>query len=344
MNQVVIFAFSQKGRALSRKIGACYAQVVYVHDFKEHSLKEQIDTWFHSHRLLIFVGATGIAVRGIAPFIQGKDVDPAVLVVDELGRFVIPLLSGHLGGANAYGEALAKQLEATPVITTATDINRIFAVDLWAKKQNLYINNIDCVKYISAAALSGEEIGFYSEYSIPEIPECVMVLDRRESQGVQAGILISDVYQDVFPHTLWLTPKKYVIGVGCRKGIETKQFEEQLLIFLREKQIPIYLVQTLASIDLKEKEQAILDFSRKYGIEFLTYSAPELVAVAGEFHTSEFVQSVTGVDNVCERSARLASGAKELFLGKTVVQGMTMAVCLQEDYREEGTERKEEKG
>lgn len=340
MEQIVIFSFSKKGYALAERMQQAYPQARMIHDFKQKRLAEQVGEVFLQHHTLIFVGATGIAVRGIAPFIKGKDQDPAVLVVDELGRFVIPLLSGHLGGANEYGETLARVLEATPVVTTATDINRVFAVDVWAKKQNLFIQNVDHIKYISAAVLAGERIGMVSE--IPLEVEEENIQDKRllevaeygeyqqnmsRSETPQSGILIAESYQEVFQHTLWLTPKKYSLGVGCRKGMDGQVFEQQLVAFLESHNIPIHLIGSMASIDLKAEEAAIVTFARKYGIEFRTFAGEELANVEGEFQKSDFVQSVTGVDNVCERSAVLDSGAREVLIKKTIAKGMTMAVC-----------------
>lgn len=340
MEQIIIFSFSKKGHALAERIQLEYPHARLIRDFKQKRLVEQVEEVFLQYHTLIFIGAAGIAVRGIAPFIKGKDQDPAVLVVDELGQFVIPLLSGHLGGANEYGETLARVLEATPVVTTATDINRVFAVDMWAKQNKLFIQNIDHIKYISAAVLAGERIGIISE--IPLELEAGNTQDKRlhevseyreykqnmsKSEAPQSGILIAESYQEVFNHTLWLTPKKYILGVGCRKGMDAQVFEQQLLEFLESHNISIHLIGCMASIDLKAEELAIVAFARKYGIEFRTFAAEELADVKGTFSKSDFVQSVTGVDNVCERSAKLVSGAEELSIKKTISQGMTMAVC-----------------
>ncbi len=324
VRKVVIFSFSDKGHKLAEDIASTYVNTILVNHFKQKKLRECVEEFFEQNNLLIFVGAVGIAVRGIAPFICGKDVDPAVLSVDELGQFVIPLLSGHLGGANAHGEDLAKYLGATAVVTTATDINQVFAVDVWAKKEQLWIQNIDHIKYISSALLKGEKVGLITEYAMDKLPE---ELEQVELAGIQSGVLISEIYRQVFPHTLWVTPKSYVLGIGCRKNIEIDKFEIQLLNFLEEQKIPLDLVGTIASIDLKAEEEAILRFAEKYDIEFLTFKSEVLAQVEGEFHNSDFVKSVTGVDNVCERSAVLASGNKKIRIQKTVLNGMTIAVC-----------------
>ncbi len=306
--------------------------------FKERRLAEQVEEVFHQHNVLIFVGAMGIAVRGISKVIKGKEVDPAVLVVDELGRFVIPVLSGHLGGANAYATELSTFLNSMPVITTATDINGVFAVDVWAKKEKLWIRNIDHIKYISSALLEKKTVGLVSEYGVSESSDDKIIVHKegslvhKEGDFVleECGMLISDTYSKPFKHTLWMTPRKYVIGVGCRKDIDSAYFETKFLEFLNINHIELELVGTMATIELKAKEQALLDLTRKYGIEFSTFTSEELQAVEGNFHGSSFVQSITGVDNVCERSAKLGSGAKEIWIEKTACGGITFAVCIRE--------------
>lgn len=324
MENVILFSFSKKGNKLAEKIMLTYPNARHINQYKEKKLRDWVSELFLQHHILIFIGASGIAVRGIAPYIQGKDKDPAVLVVDELGQFVIPLLSGHLGGANEYALMLSKILDATPVVTTATDINHVFAVDVWAKREKLFIHNVENIKYISSDLLGGKKIGLVSDYEIQALPEDITLeLDKH----VTSGLLISSSYRACFEHTLWLTPKTYVIGVGCRKGFDVEKFEMQLLEFLEKHKIPVDFIARITSIDLKKEEEAIVAFSRKYGIEFTTYSAETLRTVEGYFQYSEFVQSITGVDNVCERSARLDSGADESMIEKTALDGMTIAVC-----------------
>ena len=105
----------------------------------------------------MFVGAAGIAVRLIAPWVQDKLKDPAVLVIDEQGRYAIPILSGHVGGCNELAEAAAQILGAEPVITTATDLRQAFAVDVFATENELVISDRELAKQISAAELRGEK-------------------------------------------------------------------------------------------------------------------------------------------------------------------------------------------
>ena len=314
------------------------------------SLRQWTQEAFAEHDALVFVGATGIAVRSIAPFLKSKTSDPAVLCVDELGKFVIPLVSGHIGGANALAARLAEELDAVAVITTATDLNGRFAVDLFAKKNDLWISDMKLAKQISADVLDGKKIGFFSDFPVVgELPAelepwdvrirnvqtkdeqisekrtgNVCVGEARCSLGEQPGTCIDreaperdkgicvtlDEKKRPFEQTLTLVPRIVSIGVGCRKNADPVVIEEKIVTVLRSCGVSLHSVERLASIDIKAKEPGLLSFADKYGIEFVTYSAQELMEAPGEFSESAFVEAVTGVSNVCERSAVLASGGQ----------------------------------
>lgn len=318
---VTIFSFTQNGHQLARKIGSYESQWEHRWEFKNEKLKGQVEEAFQNSACLIFVGAVGIATRAIAPFIKSKDVDPAVLVVDELGTYVIPILSGHLGGANLYAKELADKIGALPVITTATDLNQVVAVDNWAKKEGLLIRNVDYIKYVSSSLLKGKKVGYESEILLEFPTEYI------DKKNTEVGILVADEFRQVFTHTLWLTPKPYILGIGCRKDIEFHKLEQTIIQYLIEQNIDLSLICGMASIDLKAKEKAILQMSCTYKIPFYTYSTEQLSQIPGTFTPSKFVKSVTGVDNVCERSAMALSHDGILIKKKVALDGITIAVA-----------------
>jgi cobalt-precorrin 5A hydrolase len=295
----------------------------------DEPLTRSVTDWagegFATADALIFCCASGIAVRAIAPHVRDKRTDPAVLVLDERGRFVIPLLSGHLGGANALALNLARGLGATPVLTTATDVNGLFAVDVFAKANGLYIEDMTLAKAVSAALLAGEKVGFRSDLPVEGM------LPRGLTAGdAELGIHITAGNGRPFPRTLRLIPRRYAVGLGCRRGKSEAELEAFLMKNLEKCGVGLPELKALASIDLKRDEPGLVALSQKLGLPFVTYSAEELKAVPGSFTPSAFVQEVTGVDSVCERAAVLASGGT-LVVRKAAKDGMTFALAKKEE-------------
>jgi len=280
---------------------------------------------FEQAEALIFCCAAGIAVRAVAPHVHDKRSDPAVLVLDEGGTFVIPLLSGHLGGANALAENLAQRLPATAVLTTATDVNGVFAVDVFAKANGLFIGDMALAKAVSAALLAGEKVGFRSDLPVKgALPEGLTAGDA------SLGICVSAEDKQPFSRTLRLIPRRYAVGLGCRRG----KGEAELEAFLRENLnrcgVRLREIMALASIDLKKDEPGLVALSERLSLPFVTYSAEALRSAPGTFTPSAFVMEVTGVDAVCERAAVLASGG-ELIVNKVAESGMTFALAKKEE-------------
>ena len=303
------------------------------------SIKESTKDWakeqFEKADGLIFMGATGIAVRSIAPYVQSKKKDPAVLVIDECGKFVISLLSGHLGGANKLALQAAEILGAIPVVTTATDLHEKFAVDVFAKQNNCHIFRMKEAKEVSAALLAGKQVGFYSDFPWEgELPEGLIWWDGKEAKGQtkpEIGIAVT-IHKNCqpFQSTTHVVPQAAVLGMGCRKGKEPESVERAALECLQKNQIYPEAIWCLASIDVKKEEAGLLALSEKLGIPFLTFSSEELLAVEGEFTSSAFVKQTVGVDNVCERSALKAAYPGHIIQKKQGKEGVTTALAQRE--------------
>lgn len=308
------------------------------------SLCDIVEEWFTKSEVdaIIFVGATGIAVRAIAPFIHGKAVDPAVLVIDEAGRYVISLLSGHLGGANALARTAATLIEAEPVITTATDAESAFVVDTFAKENGFLLTDLRKAKEVSAKVLRGEKLRIYSDIPMERL---VQRPARHEAELVpaqdidRADIVISYRTHILKPAEkssqaigLRLIAKRVHVGLGARKGVTQAEVAAAVATCLEDAGIDPRAVVALASIDLKKQEAGILAYSYECGVPFVTYTAEELRTVEGAFAGSSFVQSVTGVANVCERAAAYAagrSGHAEVLVHKTIHGNVTTAVAVE---------------
>lgn len=318
---VRMLAFSEKGLKLAQKLAAAF-QGTAQRCSGEITLADWTEEAFHNADALVFVGAAGIAVRAIAPYIKSKVCDPAVVVVDERANFAIPILSGHLGGANNLARQIGALCGAVPVITTATDVNGLFAVDEWAKKQNCKIVYPEKIKTVSGKILRNEIVRVNSAWPINgDAPYHVMQANDDYDVIVDIKRFQTDA--------LCVVPKIAVLGVGCKKGTTREALESEFQRFLYNNSVWQEAVVLVCSIDLKKDEPGLVDFCAVHHFEFQTFSAKELTQVDGEFSASSFVKKVTGVDNVCERSALAGSGKNgKLYIKKYAENGITMAMAL----------------
>ena len=288
-------------------------------------------------------------------------------MVDECGKFVISLLSGHLGGANELALKTAEILNAVPVVTTATDLHHRFAVDVFAKKNDCSIFNMKAAKEVSAALLAGKKVGFYSEFPVDgRLPEGLIMCDERgipvrNMEGMQSDTtespegkeMISENAESTvgkldgseidcgaavtihtscqpFASTTQIVPGNLTLGMGCRKGKDAEGIAEAAQKVLDTGEFFKEAFEQIASINLKKEEQGIKALSKDWQIPFVTYTEDELKQVPGEFTPSPFVKKITGVDNVCERSAVFASGNGRLIQKKKGENGVTTAVAARE--------------
>ena len=321
---VQIAAFTEQGKKTAYEITRTPSVDNYsYYDKSKDTLSEWTKDAFVNRRALIFVGAMGISVRTIAPYIKSKLTDSPVIVVDEKGQFVIPILSGHVGGANELAHKIAEHLGAVAVITTATDINDVFAVDVFAVKNGLEILNKKGIQAVSSKILEGERatISFPLEKS-RKLPQELIYIDYPPK--INVDIIISEDDELLKKATFPLRPKKKILGIGCKKGKSCEDIEE----LVDECGVDMNQIYAVASIDIKKNETGIIQFSNKYRIEFMTYTKEELMRIEGDFSASEFVNSTVGVDNVCERSALLCAGKNGRILQKkTAKNGVTLAVA-----------------
>lgn len=335
----VIICFSSKGRKLIKKLNEgfaeagmecaqpyicmttgtddtdpCERKAGYGPDdgFYAIGLDDFVRRGFENRYDIIFVGACGIAVRAIAPYVKDKLSDSSVVVIDDEGNFVIPILSGHAGGANKLAMIIAGILDAISVITTATDVGGAFSADVFARENNLAIRGREGIKKISARALEGKPVRLSIKDYPPKDAIDMIIADETDRQ-----------------YSLLLSPKRYVVGMGMKKGYDPKAAEAFLLDLLDREDIPVDMVYAFATIDIKEDEEALLYLSRKYRIPLISYDAPLLEKAEGDFTGSEFVQKTTGVDNVCERAAYLAAQpGGRLVVRKQTGRGVTAAIAI----------------
>lgn len=329
--------------AKSKATGEC-------HTFKQ--LAEILPQLWKGSALLIFVMAAGIVVRQVAPLIQSKDRDPAVLVLDQKGRFVIPLLSGHLGGANAWAKEVADQLKAQPVITTATDVEGLTAPDEYARRLGWIVNPISGLKRANRYLLDKGCLKVYSKVTLfPDHPlkkdEHYIFVGGDEKK--EAQIWVTPFYKtsekpaqealgigsspDSPSDLPWiiLVPRILSIGVGSRRGISKEKVLEAVDASLSSIGASRQSVSGIFSIDLKQHESGMIEAAHELGVPFQTFSAAEIQTLADEreLSRSEFVKEKIGVDGVCEAASLLGTKHGELILPKQKQSGVTVAISME---------------
>lgn len=302
--KMAIVCFTPQGQVLAEKIQKIWPEdaldakwsIEFI--YKPVPFKVWMKEHFQKLDVLVFIGAMGIVVRDMAPCLKTKLVDPAVVVLDEKGQFVISVLSGHIGGGNAFTLELARILEATPVVTTSSDVNGKIAIDLFAQKNNLVIASMKQAKLCASEIVSGRQVAFLCDGKVHGNPP-------KELCGSENSfkVIVSPKKQQLEDGVLHLIPKAHVLGIGCKKGTSQEIIQARVLEELNDLGIDIRSIKAMASIDIKSDEEGIIGFAEKFKIPVSFYSGEELAGLEGDFTPSEFVASVTGVENVCERAA-----------------------------------------
>lgn len=319
IRRVLLITCSVRGYATMQKLakklenisGAEIITKVKCEALPEASMKETVkacvDAYFEQVDAIVFVTASGIAVRSVAEHLTHKSKDPAIVCMDECGKHAISLVSGHAGGANALTQMLADVMWATPVITTATDVEGRFSVDDYARKHNLVVTDWAKAKAISAEVLAtGAKPVWVDEAAGSQEEEknaCENEIDVQKLQIGSHQVVITPQDVSVDAQTLQLIPRCIVAGVGCKKGTSVDKIEHAVQDAFAKAGLRMEALCVVASIDLKKNEVGLLEFCETRKVPFKTYAAEELRAVPGIYSASEFVSGVTGVDNVCERSA-----------------------------------------
>ncbi|MCG8570975.1 MAG: cobalt-precorrin 5A hydrolase [Spirochaetes bacterium] len=326
-----VIAITKKGIALGEKIvnwNSQYELYLKAEYYKGKNQKfygsvmELVKSLFQQSRSLIFICATGIAVRAIAPLLKDKTRDPAVLVIDEQGRFVISLLSGHLGGANAEASEIAAFLNAQAVITTASDLNQKISIDLFAKNNHLLIDNMEMAKTLTAMLVNEEKVAMISDISIA-VPD-YLNLPHNQAKGI---IYIGNRQKKFNIPAVRLIPKNIILGLGCRKGKPGNDIINFIKTQLKAIRIDPGSIQKIGTINIKEKEAGILETAQYFHADLVFYSKDQLNQVAKQFKQSEFAFKTTGTGNVSEASAFLAGQKRGTFLlKKAVSNGITLSV------------------
>ncbi len=304
------------------------------------SLSETINHNFSRYSGHIFIMSTGIVVRVIAPLVRTKLEDPAVVVIDDQAHHAISLLSGHLGGANALTLKVADILGADPVITTATDVNRLPAIDVLAKEKDLWIENPGAIKTVNMALLKGEKILLHDPYGIlgthlPHVEPCTYggalnsLKKCRQVNKLDSppGIYVDDIVRELPPEVLVLRPASMAAGIGCNRNTGMEEMKALLEAVLETNHLALSSLRSLASIDVKSDENGLLSLAETLSLPLIFYNRQELNQVKDIKNPSAMVEKHVGVKSVCEAAAILAAGGGTLIVPKQTTPNVTVAIA-----------------
>jgi cobalt-precorrin 5A hydrolase len=335
-NKIAVWAITPNGVALAARIAEAFAGAEVFAAAKLESLPEsavrfkslaeELATRFRCYGGHVFIMATGIVVRMVAGLIADKTADPAVVVVDDRGQFAISLLSGHIGGANRLTEEVAAAIGAQAVITTATDVNAIPAIDVIAVELGLKIENPQAIKTVNMALLAGSPVAVHDPWGVlaGRIPNAA----AGSAAPGRTWVWVDDRTAAGPPGALVLRPPSLVAGIGCNRNTRAEEIRGLLCATLHEAGLTGACLKRLASIDLKGDEPGLAALAQELGLPLEFFGREAIAAVQDGVPTpSAAVEKHIGVKSVCEAAAILSSRGGALIVPKRSSPNATVAIA-----------------
>ena len=314
--KTAIFYITNSGLALAQRLEGLYPDAVVL-KFRAGILP---DLW-REYSALVFIMASGIVVRTIAPLIKDKKTDPAVVVLDEKGEFAVSLVGGHIGGANNLAKDIAAFLGGKAVITTASDVNDMPAIDLWARDNDLVIENSHMLPQTATHLINNGSLNVYAEIGT-ELPDEFI----RVSGPELADVIISNKTYNEKSERLYIRPGNLIVGIGCNSATSADEIEASIRKTLDENSLSFSAIHSLATIDKKGNEPGLVEFAGRYGLDLNTFTPEELNTVQG-ITKSKAAFDATGANAVAEPAALLATGSDTLLVPKQRIGNVTVAVA-----------------
>jgi len=293
----------------------------YGEDFKLNDVTKEV---MKTSKGVIFISSTGIAVRAIAPFLEGKDKDPGVVVVDLSSKYAINILSGHLGGGNELTLEVAKILNVQPIITTATDNLGIIAPDILAKDNALIIEDLKKAKYIASLLVDEKIIGIKDDCNIINITKGYEKVEELRENCIWITHNLKNTVIEDDSKILRLIKKDLVLGIGCRRGTSYEKLNDFINSSLVKNNLDIRATAFIVSVDVKANEEGLIKLAQKMDCPFKTFKREEIESVQDKYEKSEFVLKTLGITGVCEPCVDLAGA--DVIISKLKHEGMTLAI------------------
>ena len=357
MSGIALVAITKHGTELGKKLKAAIPEANLLVSEKfaasapgavvmKETVSKEIARWFHQYEEICFLISLGAVVRMIAPVLKDKHTDPGVVVVDDRGQFAISVLSGHVGGANAFCERIAKALGAQAVVTTASDVGKTIPVDILGRELGWTTEGEENVTRVSASVVNEEPIAFIQETGearwwtrdVP-LPKSIRVFpswDGVDLAAFKSFLVVSDRVREQFPQAIQdrlvlYRPRSLVLGVGCDRGVPEEALFEAVEVALKDAGLSRRAVRNVATIDIKENEPAINALCARMDWPLVTFTKDELLETFSRVHVpnpSAVVKKYTGTPGVSEPSCLRSAGAERLLVEKRkFAAGITVAVA-----------------
>lgn len=281
---------------------------------------ETLEKEFNSYDGHIFIMATGIVVRKISILIKSKDIDPAVVVIDEGAHFVISLLSGHLGGANELAEIIGEKLNLLPIITTSSDVTGKIAVDTLSQKLNGELESLEKAKNVTSLIVDGKGVDI-------KLPKNVDF----DKKGDVEGIIIVSNRENI--ESVRIYPKDLVLGIGCKRGTSEEHILTGIEMAMKKHNLSMKSIKKIATVDIKANEVGLINAAKTLRKDLIIISREDIKKIENQFEGSQFVKKQIGVTCVSEPCALLASSRNGKFLEKKYIyDGMTISIYEEKVY------------
>jgi len=311
-------------------------------------LRPVVERAFAEYSNLVLFLSVGAAIRLLAPSLESKQADPAVVCVDDAGSFCVSLISGHVGGADKLAEEAARLLGATAVITSASHASGTLAVDLLGREFGWRLAaDSNAVTRASAAVINGMPVGVWQGAGEPDwwphdtpLPENITVypaLRDLAASACAAALIVTDRLDPLDTlladkHTVVYRPKSLVAGMGCRRGVPVEELESFLAETFLAHGLALECLAGIATAEIKRGEPGLEQLAKRHGVPLTFFGAEDLNRV---FETnpdaitskSERARSLVGVWGVAEPSALLTAGAKDLLVTRKNTSRATIAVA-----------------
>ncbi len=326
--KIALISITENGKTLAKNISKTLKEdptVIRVDTFHKN-VKHNLDNVFHSYNFVIGIMATGIMIRSICNLYRSKIDDPGILIIDEKGKHVISLFSGHLGGANDLSIKIANIIGAHPVITTATDINNKYGIDSFARRYYLKISDISNIKTINSALLTNEMVQLAVNSKYEYLWEDINIKNTYYRDTNPSDIITASMGSI----TIKLKPKKIVVGLGSRKNIDSTVVVKAIKHAFKILDLPLKRIDSVATGYMKQNENGILSAAKILGIPIEIIPEESLKNFKHtDINGSDFVFEKFGISGVSEPSSLIAAGeGSTLIFRKTPYNGVTVAVAV----------------